>query len=153
MTSPHTTPLTPQTAPQTGARKTAPKSNTRVATTKPQQEQVRDQEQEPAAEASGPPIEPIPVETPRLYVGNLSYDANEQDLEELFKGFGSVRTVEIVYNRRTHRSKGYAFVVMHHLDDAKRSVDVLHDQPFMGRKMIVNGAKSEGPSDEDDSED
>ena len=134
-----------KTAAKSGGRKAAPKSNTRIATGTPKER--------PAVAASGPPVEPVPVETPRLYVGNLSYDANEQDLEELFKGFGSVRSVEIVYNRRTHRSKGYAFVVMHHLDDAKRAVEVLHDQPFMGRKMIVNGAKSDGPPEEDESED
>jgi RNA recognition motif-containing protein len=77
-------------------------------------------------------------------VGNLSYDATEADLEDLFKGFGSVKAVEIVYNRRTHRSKGYAFVTMHHLNDAKRAVDVLHDQPYMRRTLVVNGAVSEG---------
>ena len=148
----------------------APKSNTRVATgAKPRPADRRDEPRdeprderrderrdeprdEPRSrdEASAPP--PTEVETPRLYVGNLSYDATEQDLEELFKGFGSVREIEIVYNRRTHRSKGYAFLVMHHLDDAKRAVEVLHDQPFMGRKMIVNGAKSDGPADQDDSD-
>ena len=44
------------------------------------------------------------VESPRVYVGNLSYDVSEQDLQELFKGIGPVRNVEIVYNRSTHRS-------------------------------------------------
>jgi hypothetical protein len=126
-----------------------PKSNTRIVTT--QTESPRAQ----PTPATAPPRQQA-VESPRLYVGNLSYDAAETDLEELFKGFGSVRNVEIVYNRRTHRSKGYAFVTMHHLDDAKRAVGVLHDQPFMGRKLIVNGAVSDGPAggdDDDDSDD
>jgi hypothetical protein len=116
------------------ASKQAPKSNTRVA--KPASE--------PTEEKPKSPPRPQEVTTPRLYVGNLSYDATETDLEELFKGFGSVKSVEIVYNRRTHRSKGYAFVAMHHINDAKRAVEVLHDQPFMGRKLIVNGAVSSG---------
>ena len=94
-----------------------------------------------------------PVESPRLYVGNLSYDVSESDLSDLFKGIGGVRNVEIVYNRNTHRSKGYAFVEMLHFDDAKRAVEVFHDQPFMGRKMNVSGAKSKGQDEREDQED
>lgn len=90
------------------------------------------------------------VESPRVYVGNLSYDVTEQDLQELFKGIGPVRNVEIVYNRSTHRSKGYGFVEMLHKDEAVRSVEVLHDQPFMGRKLVVSGAKSKGQDERED---
>ncbi|MCU0748008.1 MAG: hypothetical protein MUF13_00475 [Akkermansiaceae bacterium] len=92
------------------------------------------------------------VESPRVYVGNLSYDVSEQDLQELFKGIGAVRNVEIVYNRSTHRSKGYGFVEMLRMDEAVRSVEVLHDQPFMGRKLIVSGAKSKGQDEREDNE-
>ncbi len=93
------------------------------------------------------------VESPRVYVGNLSYDVTEQDLQELFKGVGPVRNVEIVYNRSTHRSKGYGFVEMLHMDEAVRAVEVLHDQPFMGRKMTVSGAKSKGQDEREEAED
>ncbi|MGA0853298.1 MAG: RNA recognition motif domain-containing protein [Luteolibacter sp.] len=86
--------------------------------------------------------DPSTVESTRVYVGNLSYDVTEQDLQELFKGVGPVRSVEIVYNRTTHRSKGYGFVQMLNMDDAIRCVEVLHDQPFMGRKLTVSGAKA-----------
>ncbi len=89
----------------------------------------------------------IAVETPRLYVGNLSYDATEYDIEDLFKGIGSVKKVEIIYNRHTHKSKGYGFVQMLNVDEAKRAVDVLHDQPFLGRNLIVNGSKARKASD------
>ena len=92
------------------------------------------------------------VESPRVYVGNLSYDVTEQDLQELFKGIGGVRNVEIVYNRSTHRSKGYGFVEMLHMDEAMRAVEVLHDQPFMGRKLTVSGAKSKGQDEREDRE-
>jgi hypothetical protein len=92
------------------------------------------------------------VESPRVYVGNLSYDVSEQDLQELFKGIGGVRNVEIVYNRSTHRSKGYGFVEMLHMDEAMRAVEVLHDQPFMGRKLTVSGAKSKGQDEREDHE-
>jgi hypothetical protein len=93
------------------------------------------------------------VESPRVYVGNLSYDVSEQDLQELFKGIGGVRNVEVVYNRSTHRSKGYGFVEMLHMDEAIRAVEVLHDQPFMGRKLTVSGAKSKGQDEREDRED
>jgi len=93
------------------------------------------------------------VESPRVYVGNLSYDVSEQDLQELFKGIGGVRNVEVVYNRSTHRSKGYGFVEMLHMDEAMRAVEVLHDQPFMGRKLTVSGAKSKGQDEREDRED
>ncbi|MCW1914188.1 hypothetical protein OJ996_11420 [Luteolibacter sp. GHJ8] len=83
----------------------------------------------------------------RIYLGNLSYDSTEEDLKDLFKGVGTVRNVEIVYNRRTHKSKGYGFVDMLNVDEAKRSVEVLHDQFFMGRKLVVSGAKSKEHED------
>ncbi|MCF7673964.1 MAG: RNA-binding protein [Akkermansiaceae bacterium] len=93
------------------------------------------------------------VESPRVYVGNLSYDVSESDLQDLFKGIGGVRNVEIVYNRATHRSKGYGFVEMLHVDEAKRAVEVLHDQPFMGRPLTVSGAKSKGQDEREERED
>jgi len=93
------------------------------------------------------PPQKVPVETPRLYVGNLSYDATEYDIEDLFKGVGTVKKVEIIYNRNTHKSKGYGFVQMLNVEEAKRAVEVLHDQPFMGRQLVVNGSKSRKDSD------
>ena len=113
------------------AKATEPKparSNTRVASEKKAPQQVD-------------------VETPRLYVGNLSYDATEYDIEDLFKGIGSVKKVEIIYNRHTHKSKGYGFVQMLNVDEATRAVEVLHDQPFLGRNLIVNGSKPRKESD------
>ena len=86
--------------------------------------------------------DPSTVENRRVYVGILAYDTTESDLEELFKGVGAVRRIEIVYNRSTHRSKGYGFVEMIDIDEAKRTVEILHDQFFMGRKLTVSGAKS-----------
>lgn len=91
--------------------------------------------------------DPTSVENRRVYVGNLSYETTESDLEELFKGVGPVRRIEIIYNRNTHRSKGYAFVEMLDIDEAKRTVEVLHDQFFMGRQLTVSGAKSQEHED------
>ena len=85
------------------------------------------------------------VTSPRLYVGNLVYEAHEADLEQLFKGVGNVVSAEIVTNPRTQQSKGFGFVEMSHIEEARRAVTILHDQDFMGRKLLVSGARSEGP--------
>jgi hypothetical protein len=111
-----------------------PKSNTRIA-------------KGPSEERPRRSPERAEVGSPRIYLGNLSYDTTEEDLRDLFKGVGTVRNVEIVYNRRTHRSKGYGFVDMMNMEEAKRSVEVLHDQFFMGRKLVVSGAKTKEHED------
>ncbi len=85
----------------------------------------------------------IEVTSPRIYVGNLSFDATETDLSELFAGVGTVDTVEVVANKHTQRSKGFAFVQMQSVDEAKRAVTELHDKDYMGRKLVVSGAKAQ----------
>ena len=92
--------------------------------------------------------EAVEVTTPRLYVGNLSFDATESDLSELFSGVGQVVTAEVVSHKQTQRSKGFAFVQMQSIEEAKRAVTELHDKDFMGRKLVVSGAKN---TDEHDS--
>ncbi|MFL6527563.1 MAG: RNA recognition motif domain-containing protein [Chthoniobacterales bacterium] len=86
--------------------------------------------------------EQIEVTSPRLYVGNLSFDATESDLFELFNGVGHVQNAEVVTYRHNQRSKGFAFVQMQTVDEAKRAVAELHDKEFLGRKLVVSGAKS-----------
>lgn len=89
--------------------------------------------------------EPVEVTSAKLYVGNLSYEASESDLFELFKGVGQVQNAEIVTHKGTYKSKGFGFVTMLTVEEARRAVEKLHDQPFMGRKLVVNGSKSTGP--------
>jgi RNA recognition motif-containing protein len=84
----------------------------------------------------------VEVTSPRLYVGNLNFDATESDLFELFNGVGSVQNAEVVSNPYTHRSKGFAFVQMGTMEEAKRAVDELHNKDFMGRPLVVSGAKN-----------
>jgi RNA recognition motif-containing protein len=86
--------------------------------------------------------EAVEVSSPRLYVGNLSFDATESDLFELFNGVGQVQNAEVVSYRHNQRSKGFAFVQMLTIDEAKRAVAELHDKEFLGRKLVVSGAKT-----------
>ena len=86
--------------------------------------------------------EAVEVSSPRLYVGNLSFDATESDLFELFNGVGHVANAEVVSYRHNQRSKGFAFVQMQTIDEAKRAVAELHDKEFLGRKLVVSGAKT-----------
>lgn len=88
------------------------------------------------------PPETVEVTTPKLYVGNLSFDANESDLADLFNGVGAVRSAEIVTNKYNDKSKGFGFVTMASVDEAKRAVVELHDKGFLGRKLVVSGAKA-----------
>ena len=103
----------------------------------PQQAQAQPSRERPARKP-----ESIEVTTPRLYVGNLSFDATESDLFELFNGVGHVQNAEVVTYRHNQRSKGFAFVQMQTVEEAKRAVQELHDKEFLGRKLVVSGAKA-----------
>jgi len=107
-------------------------------------------EPKPRRESAAP--NPGEIATERLYVGNLSYDASESDLFELFNGVGSVRNAEVVVNSRTQRSKGFAFVTMASVEEARRAVTELHGKEFMGRPLQLSGAKPIG-SDRDERDD
>ncbi len=122
-------------------------SDTKSTTTKPRpQYQPRNAGATVAvAPAPSRPVrkpEAVEVTSPKLYVGNLSFDATESDLFELFNGAGSVKNAEIVSHKATEKSKGFGFVIMSTIEEAKRAVDTLHDKEFMGRKLVVSGAKT-----------
>jgi len=95
--------------------------------------------------------EPLIVEptTPRLYVGNLSYDATGDDLSALFSDYGTVVEAAIVTQPGSARSKGFAFVEMSSVEEAKAAATALNDKDFQGRQMLVTGAKSEGRTSSD----
>ncbi|MCB1065874.1 MAG: hypothetical protein KDN20_23520 [Verrucomicrobiae bacterium] len=95
------------------------------------------------------PVEKVEVTSGRLYVGNLDYSATGEDLAEVFKAVGTVVKADIVMNSRTGKSKGFAFVEMSSVEEAKLAVEKLLDSEFMGRKLLVSGAKSEGERDGD----
>jgi len=95
----------------------------------------------PPRASSKPEI--IEVTTCRVYVGNLPYETTESDLLELFSGAGLVQNTEVITNKHTQRSKGFGFVQFQTIDEAKRAVEELHDKDYMGRKLVVSGAKAD----------
>ncbi len=128
----------------------APKSARQKEIRRQTQQEAARQAKIEAGEVDERPAKPKQRPSSRLYVGNLSYDVTEQDLQELFKGIGNVRKVEIIYNSSTHRSKGFGFIKMNTIEEAERAIEILHDQFYMGRKMVVKSAekdqKTESPS-------
>ncbi len=77
----------------------------------------------------------------RLYVGNLSYETTGDELKELFSASGEVVSSDVVMDRQTGRSKGFAFVEMGSEEAAKAAISAQHDVELNGRKLNVNEAK------------
>ena len=77
----------------------------------------------------------------KLYVGNLSFDTNTQDLEEVFAEFGTVESTNIIEDRETGRSRGFAFVEMSSDEEAKSAIEGLDGKDVDGRQLKVNEAK------------
>ena len=90
-----------------------------------------------------PEPEPQEILSPKLYVGNLAYEAGESDLFDLFSKVGAVKNVEVAMDRRSNRSKGFGFVEMEVLETAKEAAEKLNRTDFMGRQIVVSGAKME----------
>ena len=76
-----------------------------------------------------------------IYVGNLSFDATEQDLRGAFEQYGYVSRVNVISDRETGRSRGFAFVEMPDSDEAARAIDSLDGTDIAGRQVRVNAAR------------
>ena len=77
----------------------------------------------------------------KLYVGNLTYNVNETDLQELFSQYGTVQSAQVIVDRDTNRSKGFGFVEMGSEAEAQAAIQALHEQDHDGRRLTVNEAK------------
>ena len=77
----------------------------------------------------------------RLYVGNLSFNTEEQQIEQLFATLGEVSSVRLIRDRDTGRSRGFGFVEMATEDQGRAACDQLDQQDFEGRRLTVNEAK------------
>ncbi len=76
-----------------------------------------------------------------IYVGNLSYETTSNELQDAFAEFGDVSKANVISDRETGRSKGFAFVEMSSAADAQIAIDALNDQDLHGRALKVNVAK------------
>lgn len=79
----------------------------------------------------------------KLYVGNLNFDANEEQVRELFGSFGTVEDVKIVMDRFSGRSRGFAFVRMDSAESAGKAKEALNGQPFQGKTLVIDWARTE----------
>jgi RNA recognition motif-containing protein len=77
----------------------------------------------------------------KLYVGNLSYTTTEDDLRTLFAQAGTVKSVSVIKDRDTGRSKGFAFVEMGTADEAQKAISQLNGQAFQERSLRINVAR------------
>jgi cold-inducible RNA-binding protein len=77
----------------------------------------------------------------RIYVGNLSFNTEEQQLEQLFASLGDVASVRLVRDRDTGRSRGFGFVEMTDATQGRAACATLDQQEFEGRRLTVNEAK------------
>jgi RNA recognition motif-containing protein len=76
-----------------------------------------------------------------IYVGNLDYKVEEQELEQLFSEYGAVSSVNIITDKFTGRSKGFGFVVMDDDSEAKSAIDDLDGKTVGTREIRVNEAR------------
>ena len=77
----------------------------------------------------------------KIYVGNLSFGTTTQDLEEMFGEFGSVQSTNIIEDRETGRSRGFAFIEMSSEEEGQNAITKLNGKEISGRELIVNEAK------------
>lgn len=77
----------------------------------------------------------------KLYVGNLSYEIENIDLQKLFESCGTVVSINVVTDRDTGRTKGFGFIEMENRDEAQKAIDTLNEQDLLGRTIKVNFAK------------
>lgn len=78
----------------------------------------------------------------KMYVGNLSYDTNKQDLESLFSEYGTVTDVHLPSDRETGRPRGFAFVTMDSKSSMDKAIEEVDGMEVAGRNLKVNEAQA-----------
>lgn len=77
----------------------------------------------------------------KLFVGSLPWAITDDELESLFKDYGTVVSARVIFDRETNRSKGFGFVEMSSEEEAKAAIDALNGKDMQGRSIIVNEAR------------
>ena len=81
-----------------------------------------------------------------IYIGNLSFDTTEDQLRQAFEGFGDVSSINIIADKQTGESRGFAFVEMPAKESATAAISGLNGQELNGRALNVNEAKPRAQS-------
>jgi RNA recognition motif-containing protein len=76
-----------------------------------------------------------------IYVGNLDYEVNESELEEIFTEYGTVESAKVIMDRHSGRSKGFGFVIMDNDEEANKAIKELNGSTLEDRTMVVNEAR------------
>jgi len=76
-----------------------------------------------------------------IYVGNLSYQATDDDLREAFEQFGQVSSAQVIKDKFTGRSRGFGFVEMPSNEEGQKAIDGVNNQDIAGRAVRVNEAR------------
>ena len=76
-----------------------------------------------------------------IYVGNLSYGVDDNDLQSLFEEFGSVESSNVIVDKHNGRSKGFGFVNMENQDEANEAINKLNGTVLKEREIVVNEAR------------
>lgn len=77
----------------------------------------------------------------KLFVGNLSYNTTENDLQDAFAAHGTVIEANLMVDRMTGRPRGFGFVTMSTPDEAQKAIDAMHGKDLGGRALTVNIAR------------
>ena len=77
----------------------------------------------------------------KLFVGNLSFDITENDLQDAFAAHGTVTEANLMMDRATGRPRGFAFITMSSPEEAKKAIDALNGTMLGGRNLTVNEAR------------
>ena len=77
----------------------------------------------------------------KLYVGNLSFQTSQEDLEKVFSEVGTVESTNLIEDRETGRSRGFAFIEMSSEEEGQNAITKLNGKEISGRELIVNEAK------------
>ncbi len=80
-----------------------------------------------------------------IYVGNLSYQVTEQDVNDVFAEYGSVKRVQLPTDRETGRMRGFGFIEMSSESEEAAAIDALDGAEWMGRTLKVNKARPREP--------
>jgi RNA recognition motif-containing protein len=81
------------------------------------------------------------VELMNIYVANIAYSAQDQDLRELFEAFGEVTSAKIIMDKATNRSRGFGFVEMADDESGRAAIEGTNGKGFHGRDLVVNEAR------------